>query len=152
MRCPDCELDMDTVTRNGVTVDQCPRCGSLWFDRGEIKHYLEWAADGLRDNRIGDQHFQLVSGAPTDECPHCSTNGFKRGSFKTASFGACMSCGGLYLHRSDFLKLLEPNPKRKLTFLERQRSLLDFLFWGESLWFLGFMKLFYDELSKKRTT
>jgi Zn-finger nucleic acid-binding protein len=143
---------MDAVTRNGVTVDQCSRCELLWFDRWEIKHYLDWAASGLQENKISDESFQLGSGALGDRCPHCSTNSFKNGAFRTVRFRICTDCGGLCLGREELLKLIEPSPKRIKGFLERQNSLIDFLFWGESLWFLGFMKLFYDELPPRKTT
>lgn len=36
MRCPRCEVEMRKVTRMGVTIDVCDRCGGMWLDKGEM--------------------------------------------------------------------------------------------------------------------
>lgn len=36
MRCPRCNVEMRKVTRMGVTIDVCDRCGGMWLDKGEM--------------------------------------------------------------------------------------------------------------------
>jgi len=37
MRCPKDGTALVAIDRHGVTVDECPRCGGLWFDKGEVE-------------------------------------------------------------------------------------------------------------------
>jgi len=41
MKCPNDGAEMDHVSRQGVEIDHCPRCGGIWLDRGELDHLLE---------------------------------------------------------------------------------------------------------------
>lgn len=36
MRCPRCDVEMRKVTKMGVTIDVCDRCGGMWLDKGEM--------------------------------------------------------------------------------------------------------------------
>jgi len=36
MKCPRCDLDMLEVVRFGITLDNCPSCGGVWLDKGEL--------------------------------------------------------------------------------------------------------------------
>lgn len=37
MKCPACPADLTRqITRSGILVDCCPRCGGIWLDKGEI--------------------------------------------------------------------------------------------------------------------
>ena len=41
MKCIKCVSDLVPVTLDSVEVDQCPQCGGIWFDLGELKEVLE---------------------------------------------------------------------------------------------------------------
>jgi len=41
MKCPKCGMDMSTIELQGVSVDQCPSCGGIFFDKGEIDEMLK---------------------------------------------------------------------------------------------------------------
>lgn len=36
IRCPRCNIEMRKVSRMGVTIDICDRCGGMWLDKGEM--------------------------------------------------------------------------------------------------------------------
>ena len=38
--CPDCSKPMDKVYFNGIIVDKCSECNSIWFDNGELAKYF----------------------------------------------------------------------------------------------------------------
>lgn len=38
--CPDCAKPMDKVYFNGIIVDKCSECNSIWFDNGELAKYF----------------------------------------------------------------------------------------------------------------
>ena len=37
MRCPRCGERLKEKTSSGVTLDECPSCHGLWFDKGELE-------------------------------------------------------------------------------------------------------------------
>lgn len=45
MKCPSCTAGLNTVIRNGVEIDICPRCRGVWLDRGELEKLLREAPD-----------------------------------------------------------------------------------------------------------
>ena len=49
MRCPRDGDRLATVQEHGVTVEECPTCGGMWLDRGE----LETVAARERDSWLG---------------------------------------------------------------------------------------------------
>ena len=51
LSCPRCAKPLAAVSYQDVTVDQCPACGGVWLDRGE----LEALAPRERESWLG--HF-----------------------------------------------------------------------------------------------
>ncbi len=49
LSCPRCAKPLVAVSYQDVTVDQCPACGGVWLDRGE----LEALAPRERDSWLG---------------------------------------------------------------------------------------------------
>ena len=37
MRCPKDGTALASIDQHGVTVEECPQCGGLWFDKGELE-------------------------------------------------------------------------------------------------------------------
>jgi Zn-finger nucleic acid-binding protein len=40
MRCPSCDVLLDSLRVGEIELDECPRCLGLWFDRGELHAVL----------------------------------------------------------------------------------------------------------------
>lgn len=56
LRCPDCgTASYHEVRGEGVLIDACATCGSLYFDEGEAGRYLRGARMHLTPNRIVDR-------------------------------------------------------------------------------------------------
>jgi len=36
-KCPKCGCDLEERERHGVKIDQCPECGGMWLDKGELE-------------------------------------------------------------------------------------------------------------------
>lgn len=43
MKCPIDNNDLQTIDRNGVEIDHCPKCRGVWLDRGELDKIIERA-------------------------------------------------------------------------------------------------------------
>ncbi len=41
MKCPKCGADMLEIERQGIKIDQCGKCGGIYFDRGELELLVE---------------------------------------------------------------------------------------------------------------
>lgn len=52
LRCPNCSTQMLLSSKNGVEIDNCPRCKGVWLDRGELEKITSL------QNRYDDDHFQ----------------------------------------------------------------------------------------------
>jgi Zn-finger nucleic acid-binding protein len=39
--CPKCEIGMETLERNGVTIERCERCEGVFLDRGELERLID---------------------------------------------------------------------------------------------------------------
>lgn len=37
LRCPRCSAELSVHVLHGVSVDECPSCGGLWLDKGELE-------------------------------------------------------------------------------------------------------------------
>jgi rubrerythrin len=46
MRCPKCGTQLNTVTHNEVTVEECPACQGMWLDRGELETLAQRENEG----------------------------------------------------------------------------------------------------------
>ena len=49
MKCPKCGMDMQEIALHGVKVDQCPSCGGIYFDAGEIEQMMKGGTGGVMD-------------------------------------------------------------------------------------------------------
>jgi Zn-finger nucleic acid-binding protein len=38
--CPNCNVGVQQLSRNGVQLDVCPQCRGVWLDRGELEKLL----------------------------------------------------------------------------------------------------------------
>lgn len=47
MKCPSCGMDLQEIELRGIKVDQCPACGGIFLDKGEVDQLAK------RDNLIG---------------------------------------------------------------------------------------------------
>ena len=45
-RCPKCGEVLQSRSLHEVTVDECPACGGLWFDRGEFESLARREQEG----------------------------------------------------------------------------------------------------------
>jgi uncharacterized protein len=50
--CPNDGAGMQEINRNGVLIDVCPTCRSVWLDRGEMEKLLSYMReDDSKDTR-----------------------------------------------------------------------------------------------------
>jgi hypothetical protein len=45
-RCPKCGTQLQLREQHGVEVDECPSCGGVWLDQGELEEIARRESDG----------------------------------------------------------------------------------------------------------
>ncbi|HNR13278.1 MAG TPA: zf-TFIIB domain-containing protein [Thermodesulfobacteriota bacterium] len=38
MRCPKCGMELTEIRYKDIVIDECPTCGGVWLDPGELEH------------------------------------------------------------------------------------------------------------------
>jgi uncharacterized protein len=41
MKCPRCNINLNTTSTYGVEIEYCPECRGVWLDRGELEKIIE---------------------------------------------------------------------------------------------------------------
>lgn len=73
--CPDCRIPMDQMSFREVQLDDCPQCGGIWFDDGELKK-LQSIGDQLSFHTLEEKAVPDRSVMPQEAaaklCPVCN--------------------------------------------------------------------------------
>jgi len=124
MRCVKCEGRLHTVRVDEVDVDQCDRCGGIWFDAHELERVL------------GLGHLEPLQrrGAPRPgdddrpgHCPRCGGDGYLVRIISPHAkihVDTCAVCGGKWLDGGE-IDVLKESTARGLV-RRMVRWLLDF--------------------------
>jgi uncharacterized protein len=87
-----------------VEIDQCPKCGGLWFDGTEF-YVIKQGLGDVIDKVDRKKLYELV---PTAIELHCPRDGAHLTLFKDRSFSvniqveSCPTCGGFWFNRGEF--------------------------------------------------
>ncbi len=41
MNCPHCKTELIVTERGGIEVEECPRCGGIWLDKGDMERIVD---------------------------------------------------------------------------------------------------------------
>lgn len=110
MKCPDCQQELKRASFQGVNIDECTSCGGKWFDRDELKkaidskdNYLRWLDFNVFEDVVGK--YTAVEGSKI--CPKCSAKlTTKEYSESHVLIGVCPACGGVWLDKNEFQKII----------------------------------------------
>ena len=47
MACPTCDVALVMSDRQGIEIDDCPKCRGVWLDRGELDKIIERSVAAL---------------------------------------------------------------------------------------------------------
>lgn len=112
MICPNDNIEMQSVEVEShygktVTLDQCPKCGGIWFDHFELYSVKQGQAEKIESLKVDT----LQASSPIENsellCPRESTKlvHFKDPVFpKDIIIARCPICNGFWLNRGEFIK------------------------------------------------
>ncbi len=106
MRCPRCSAAMGPFnTEEGVTVDTCGACRSVWFDRGELARMANTREDLPSLDAASD-----LSNATALPCPRCLGSSLVEMPYspgKGVTVATCPTCQGVLSSLSDLRAMRE---------------------------------------------
>lgn len=121
LKCPDCggnlcEVAADAQYGVKLKLDQCFRCGGIWFDdfelypipKGEIERIENIDLEKLQENVF------LAGG--DKNCPKCGVklDDFKDNNFpKQLEAECCGKCGGIWMNRGEAIEFKEWQEEKK---------------------------------------
>jgi Zn-finger nucleic acid-binding protein len=97
VKCVKCEGKLVTVRVDDVDVDQCDRCGGIWFDAHELERVL---GRGHIEPLIKRGHARPEDDARRGHCPRCRGEGYLvqiAGPRAQVHIDICAVCGGKWL-------------------------------------------------------
>ncbi len=109
MKCPDCGNDLHEVTadiKHGVKIklDQCSRCGGIWFDDFELYPIPKEEIGRIENIDLEKLQENVFWGEGKKNCPRCDV---KLDEFKDYNFPKqleaefCPKCGGIWMNRGE---------------------------------------------------
>ena len=114
MNCPACQSDnFEEFDTEGVTVDFCGDCHSIWMDSGELAFYTETASDfpSLK-------HFMKAAHPSQRKCPKCADVSLLEVSYiegEDVKLDVCGACMGILLDKKEIVHVESLVQKYKLT-------------------------------------
>jgi len=121
--CPDCRAPMREVSaraRTGylLSLDQCERCGGVWFDRWELfplQHEEVGRLDPVDGDRLHDSLADVADDVRRDrDCPRCEValRDFRDANLPAgAEVARCLVCEGMWLQRGQLRAVKKAPPK-----------------------------------------
>lgn len=95
---------MLTYQNQGLEVDSCPECFGIWFDREELKEFIQRPelAQRLSEGATGT----TVASAGERLCPSCRT-ALGETNLGEVSVDVCFRCRGIWLDQGELDRAVE---------------------------------------------
>lgn len=107
VNCLNCENVKMKFINCGINIslDQCPECGGIWLDKGELHELKELGAFYI--NNLDNSNKKNIEKNRIRECPRCNIvlEPVKLSTDTEIKIDRCSGCKGLWLDRGELLKL-----------------------------------------------
>lgn len=110
MKCLLCDSDLHELQLHGGHLEQCPDCGGIWLDRGELDAIVD-AEDGdvrWMDLDLWSEALEAGENVSHRQCPngHGPLAILRYGKSKV-EVEVCPTCGGIWLDAGELDKIIE---------------------------------------------
>ncbi len=108
--CPECSEPLRSKCFGAVTVDECPSCCGVWFEKGELEEAKDAVDADLNwlDFDVWKSGVNLASRQSARVCPAC---GVKMVGLTCGHTGVavdyCHACDGAWLDQHQFHRIIE---------------------------------------------
>lgn len=99
MECPRCNVEMDHLEGEGISLQRCAECGAIWLDPTDLNPILLRHALPVLDRIGGKANLEEIAVT----CPDCSVDltVIEATTKSSLRYDTCESCGGLWLDLED---------------------------------------------------
>ncbi len=108
MICPNCNSGMQERSQQGVTVDWCATCTSIWFDTSELEAFRRTSASGQPAADEHEASFNRSPGEQTINCPSCQELSLEYGFYDGVVAASCSRCNGSFFEKEALDAMLRP--------------------------------------------
>ena len=111
MNCPTCEAHRlrPVLTKQGVEVDYCDKCGGIWLDKGEIFHFTKRRQELAEALKKAFEHARTTQRKCPKTCEAMQEIPLLDGELK---IDFCPKTGGMWLDKGELKKILTVDPKK----------------------------------------
>ncbi len=109
--CPVCQVELKPQIHLGITIDVCPTCAGIWFDKDELTHIAQLDPTVLPKL---DQMYQPVVTSydpPWQKvCPVCKQTNLRPYDYlyhSNIELDECPECGGIWVEDSELQKMYQ---------------------------------------------
>lgn len=101
---------METLEFRGINLDDCPNCGGIWFDDGELKK-LQNLTDPLSIQSLEGKASPLAGAAPPERenklCPVCNERltPYRYMYTSDIELDECDNCFGVWVQEGELAKM-----------------------------------------------
>lgn len=108
--CPKCKIELKAKSVGSLELDECEKCGGVWFDKDELRQ-----AKDITDSDLNWMDFEIwkhkdrFKAKPSEiDCPVCNIKTRKiRYGATSVEIDYCPSCQGVWLDENEFKKIIE---------------------------------------------
>lgn len=108
VQCPSCHVQLVQRELGQVSVDECPECGGIWFEKGELDLAKDSVDEDLNwlDFKVWKSG-ELTADLTSSHCPSCGKRTMVLTCGETGvSVDYCDACQGSWLEKGEFEKLI----------------------------------------------
>ena len=108
--CPECHEPLSAVTADGLAADECPTCGGVWFDSGELRLAKDATDAELNwlDFEIWQHADDFAAKASERPCPGCGAGMISLLYGDTGvEIDHCPKCRGTWLDGDEFARIID---------------------------------------------
>lgn len=115
IKCPVCDVDMQTSTVHQIEIDRCPQCKGIWFDI--LEHEDLKKIDGSAQ-KIDTPDAEHSSAGKIIDCPRCHIRMSPTHDTQQPHivYEKCSHCSGVFFDAGEFTDL------QNLTLAEKLKS------------------------------
>ncbi|MFC1851451.1 zf-TFIIB domain-containing protein [candidate division CSSED10-310 bacterium] len=115
--CQICQIELKEVTLHGETVDRCPTCNGIYFDRGELESIVK-IVSLFQSTTLSEIDIDTISSAEKSRLLKCPADGSDMMKKEIACYtiDVCENCGGIWLDGGEIsaLKIAENQIKENI--------------------------------------
>lgn len=127
IKCPVCNENLHSITRENQKIDSCLKCGGIWFDKGELQEVVESliSKDKVDFETIKETYFRKAINIyrqkhPLRQCPRCHVDlqVFNYCYDSNVFLDKCWICGSIWAD--------EDEVRRVAKYVKRNPSIIRF--------------------------